>query len=1026
MYFTDIFIKRPVFASVLSLIILLVGIRSFFELTLRQYPNIQPSVITITTTYPGANAQLMEGFVTTPIENALGGIDGIDFINSSSAQGQSEISIHFKIGYNLNTAMADVSNAVSSAQSDLPEGINAPVIAKKDPSANPIIFIAFSSPHGTYNAQALTDFILRVVKPQMESLPGVSSAEVFGAGQYAMRIWLDPQRMAAQGVTATDLRQALNTNNVQSAPGLVEAPYQEINITAQTDLNTPEQFNDLVVRNNNGYLTRVKDIGHAELGPENNDFSINIGGNKNVVVVGIVPQPTANSLDVAKAVNALMPSIQASLPNDMEAAVAWDTSKFIIKSLSEVRKTIIEATICVAIVIFLFLGSIRAVIIPLVTIPLSLIGVCALMLILGYTINTLTLLAWVLAIGLVVDDAIVVAENIHRHIEAGQKPFEAAVLGAREISFAVIAMTFTLASVYAPIGFQTDITGKLFREFAFTLASAVIVSGFIALTLSPMLASKLLNHDTNKKGLPGKIDDLFNRLMARYKSLLIKIINHRIIVLLVALIVYIIGGIAFATLHDELAPNEDQGYFLAVINGPTSANLPYIEKYANAVADILKKNSDIINYGLINGLNGVNTSFAFAVLKPWEDRTKTAGKIIQEVTPAFMQLPGVLAFPFNPQPLPGAGGNTPVEFVLKTTDSYENLNKATQELIALASKNTKLMNLDTDLKLDKPQININIDRSKANALGVSMSDIGDSLNIFMGQPTTTHFEMKGRGYDVIPELYPQYMNNPLEVPDLNVRTTNGQLIPLSNFVQINAGATPKSLNHFQQIRAATITANLAPGYTLGQALNFLRDTAEKNLPTNISYDYSGQSRQFIQASGSMGATFAFALIFIYLILAAQFESFLDPLIVMFSVPLALTGALLTLHLVGATLNIYTQIGLITLVGLISKHGILMVEFANQLQEKGRSSYEAIIEAAALRLRPILMTTGAMLLGALPLVMATGAGAASRSQLGWTVFGGMAFGTLLTLFVVPTAYTLFALLLQLLRRWIIKLGVKTNV
>lgn len=1007
MYFTDIFIRRPVFASVLSLIILLVGIRAFFSLTIRQYPNIQPSVITITTTYPGANAQLMEGFVTAPIEHSLGGIDGVDFMNSSSKQGQSEIAVHFKIGYDINTAVADISNAVSSAQSDLPEGINTPVIAKKDPSANPIIFMAFSSKHGTYNGEAITDYLTRVVQPQIESLSGVSGAEIFGAGQYAMRIWLDPQRMAAQGITATDIRQALNNNNVQSAPGLVEAPYQEINITAQTDISTPQQFNDLVIRNTNGYLTRVKDVGHAELGPENDNFSINIAGNRNTVILGVVPQPTANALDVAREVNTIMPKIQAALPNDMEGVVAWDSSKFITKSLSEVRKTILEATACVALVIFLFLGSIRAVIIPLVTIPLALIGVCALMLMLGYTINTLTMLAWVLAIGLVVDDAIVVAENIHRHIEEGKKPLQAAIIGAREIGFAVIAMTFTLASVYAPIGFLTDITGKLFREFAFTLACAVIVSGFVALTLSPMMASKLLNHDTNKKGFPEKIDAFFNRLMLRYKGLLLNVVDHRKMVLLGAGIVYLACYFAYATLQNELAPSEDQGYFLAFINAPTSANLAYTEKYSNEIEKIYKQVPEIINYGFINGFQGVNTAISFAVLKPWEDRSKTAGQIIQEVMPKFMQVPGVLAFPFSPPPLPGAGGNTPVEFVLKTTDTYGNLNKAVQELLVLAKKNPNLLNLDTDLKLDKPQININIDRNKANALGVSMDDIGNTLNIFLGQPTTTHFEMNGRGYDVIPELYPEYMNNPQELNNLNVRTTNGQLIPLSNLVQINSNASPLSLNHFQQIRSATISANLGPGYTLGQALNFLEETAQKHLPDNIQYDYSGQSRQFIEASGSMGLTFSFAIIFIFLILAAQFESFRDPLIVMISVPLSLTGALLTLHLVGATLNIYTQIGLITLIGLISKHGILMVEFANQLQEKGKSITEAIIEAASLRLRPILMTTGAMLLGALPLVMATGAGAVSRSQLGWTVFGGMAFGTLLTLFVVPTVYTLLA-------------------
>lgn len=1006
MTFTDIFIRRPVFASVLSLLIVLVGLQSFHTLTIRQYPNIQPSVISITTTYPGANAQLMESFITTPIENALGGINGIDFTDSSSTQGTSSISVQFKLGYDLNTAIADVTNAVSSAQSTLPAGINTPIIAKSDPSARPIVFLGFNSAHGAFTSAGVVDYLMRVVKPQLESLPGVASAEIYGAG-YAMRIWLDPQRMAAQNITGTDLSQALNNNNVQSAPGLIQAPYQEINIRANTDINTPAQFNNLILRNQAGYLTRVRDIGHAELGPANANFSINLGGNKTAVIMGIIPQPTANTLAVAAAVNKLMTRLQAGLPPNLQGSVVWDTSKFILQSLSEVRKTIIEATLCVALVIFLFLGSLRAIVIPLITIPLSLLGVCSLMLLLGYTINTLTLLAWVLAIGLVVDDAIVMAENIHRHMERGTPPQEAALIGAREIGFAVIAMTFTLASVYAPIGFLSDITGKLFREFAFTLASAVIVSGFIALTLSPMMAAKLLRHTPNQHGLVAKIDVYFAKLMQRYRGALIRLLDHRTWVLVGAALVYVTCYFAFSTLHHELAPNEDQGFFLSQITGPTSANLAYTEKYADQLEQVFKHNHDIVDYGIISGFGGLNTAFSFAVLAPWEQRSKKVEQVIMDIMPAFMRLPGVLAFPFNPPPLPGANGNTPVAFVLKTTDTYANLDKAVQKLLAEARQNPRLTNLDADLKLDKPQITLNIDRNRANALGVSMSDIGNALNIFLGEPLVTHFEMQGSGYDVIPQLYPQFMNNPDDLANLNVRTASNQVVPLANLVTITNGAAPRSLNHFQQIRAATISASLAPGYTLGEALQFFRTNAAKYLPDNITYGYGGQSRQFVEASGSMTSTFAFALIFIFLILAAQFESLRDPLIVMISVPLSLTGALLTLHLIGATLNIYTQIGLITLIGLISKHGILMVEFANQLQAQGHSRIEAIVEAATLRLRPILMTTGAMLLGALPLMLATGAGAVARGQLGWTIFGGMAFGTLLTLFVVPTVYLFLA-------------------
>lgn len=1006
MHFTDIFIRRPVFASVLSLIILLVGLRAFSALSIREFPNIEPNVINVTTTYAGANAKLMEGFVTTPLENALAAVDGIDFIDSSSTQGQSDITIHFRLGYDINKAMSDVSNAVASTRSQLPQAVDSPIITKKDPSANPTIFMVFQSP--TMSTEQITDYVGRVVEPQIQTIPGVGQARIFGEREYAMRLWLDPQRMAAQKITASDITQALQQNNVQAAPGLIETPYQELTVDAQTDLNTPEQFNNLVLRNSNGYLTRLKDVGYAALGAKDDQISIHISGVKNAIVLGVVPQPTANPLDVSKGVYKVLPNIENNLPAGLKGYVIYDSSKFISQSLKEVRKTIFEATICVALVILLFLGSLRAITIPLITIPLSLIGACSIMLVLGYTLNTLTLLAWVLAIGLVVDDSIVVLENIHRHIELGEKPVIAAINATREIGFAIIAMTFTLAAVYAPIGFLTDITGRLFSEFAFTLAGAVIVSGFIALTLSPMMSSKLLAHEIVKQGFIARVDEVFNNLMLRYKKLLPKVLVKNKLVVLLAVIVYLSYYLLYVTIPTELAPNEDQGYIIGFISAPTSANLNYTEKYTQELEKFFKTIPEIQGYVTINGIpDGVNSAISFLVLKPWNQRHRTAQQIIQALFPIFWGIPGVMAFPVNPAPLPGTSSRQPMEFVLKTISSYDNLNTAAQKLMAEMRKNPGLTNIDDDLKLDKPQVTITIDRNKASALGVSMMEIADSLNIMLGQPSPSEFNMQGRSYDVIPQLLAQYRNEPNQLSNINVRTASGDMIPLSNLATVTVGVAPKSLNHFQQLRAATIRASLVHGYTQGEALRFLETATKQTLPNYIQYDTAGQTRQFVDASGGMKNTFLFAVIFIFLILAAQFESFRDPLIVMVSVPLSLAGALLTLHLTGCTLNIYTQIGLVTLIGLISKHGILMVEFANKLQEKGQNKFEAIIEAASIRLRPILMTTGAMLLGALPLVLSSGAGAAARKQLGWTIFGGMAIGTALTLFIVPTFYTLIA-------------------
>lgn len=1009
MNFTDIFIRRPVFASVLSLIILLIGIRSYIALPIRQFPEIDVNVINVAVTYLGANPALMEGFITQPVENALSGINGIDYISSTSSTGLSDISVFFTLGYDINKALTDVSNAVSSVRYVLPTGIQDPVITKQDPNANPTMYLPFLS--NTLSPEAVTDFLLRVVQPQLATLPGVSQAMIFGERTYSMRIWLDPQRMAAQNITATDVSNALTNNNVQTAAGKIESQWQVFDVTAKTDLNTPEQFNNLVIKNINGKLIRLSDIGFAELGAENNDVNVNING-QSAIVMGVVPQATANPLVISKEVNKVLPSIQQALPKGLTGGVIWDTSKFIAQSIKEVFHTILEATIFVILVIFLFLGSMRSVLIPVVTIPLSIIGVCGFMLGMGYTINTLTLLAWVLAIGLVVDDSIVVVENIHRHIEAGLSPFDASIKGAREIGFAIIAMTLTLATVYAPIGFVSGLTGSLFREFAFTLAGAVIISGFAALTLSPMMCSKLLSHHMGKPGFSELIDKIFNKFMNAYKSFLTITLFNRKWIIIIGSLIYISCYFLYNSLPDELAPNEDQGAILAAVSGPSNANLNYTMNNTQKIVQIFKTIPEMVGYGFINGYAQTvaeNSAFAFLVLQPWDKRHRTADEIIGSLYPQFFMIPGVKAFPFNLPSLPGSSSFTPVSFVLKTTASYDQLNAAAQKLLTIIQQqNPRLLNADSDLKLDKAEININVDRNKAADLGISMNDINNTLNLALAEPETSQFNMNGRSYYVIPQLAPQFSNSPDQIGNINLRTANGDLVPFSSIASIDRVVEPPSLNHFQQLRAATITASLAPGYTLGQALDYLNETAQANLPDYIQYDYSQQSRQFVQASGALAETAIFALIFIFLVLATQFESFRDPLIVMMSVPLSTAGALAALHLLpGGTINIYTQIGLITLIGLISKHGILIVEFSNQLQKEGLDKISAVIKAASIRLRPVIMTTFATILGALPLMLATGAGSVARRQLGTVITGGMLFGTMFTLLVIPTVYSLLA-------------------
>ncbi|MCL5260342.1 MAG: efflux RND transporter permease subunit [Gammaproteobacteria bacterium] len=1008
MNFTDIFIRRPVFATVLSLLLVLVGARSYFALQTRLFPKVDASAITITTTFAGADAELMEGFVTTPIENALGGVDGIDYITSSSQPGASTITIYFTLGYDLNAAMADVNAKINIARKVIPKEVDDPIVSKVDPNATPTIYMTFYS--NTVPTEQVTDYLIRVVQPQLQTLPGVGSAQIWGVG-YGMKIWLNPQQMSARNVTATDILQVLLTQSVQAPSGQLKSSWQQFNVKTYSEATTQEQFNQLVIRDDNGTLTRIQDVGHAELGPETTDVNVNVNG-KSAVVVAITPSPIANPLDITAEVNKLFPQLLQTMPPGIHGEIMWDSSKFISESIKEVKKTIVEATLCVIFVVFLFIGSWRTLLIPAVTIPISLISVCGIMLAMGYSLNTITFLSLVLAIGMVVDDAIVVSENIHRHLAEGKSPFDAAIIGAREIQFAIIAMTFTLAAVYAPIGFLTGFLGSIFKEFAFTLASAVVISGFIALTLSPMMCSKIITGKIKPGSFADRVEKLTEKITEKYRVFLTKLLTHRKKIVLLIPVVLLLTYVVSLYVPSELAPIEDGGAIIVPIIAPTSANIDYTTKYTKYLEPIYNSIPEKQSYLIVNGAGGTtsspNTAYSVAILKPWSERKRGADEIIASIFPQVWSIPGIFAFPLNPPNLPGVGGKSmPIDVELQTIGDYQTLNRIVLKLAAAVRANPKITNVDTSPKIDQPQLDINIDRNKAGDLGISVRDIGETINLGLGQPTVAHFSILGRSYDVIPEILPEFSNQPDTLNNLYLRTAGGDTVPLSNLVSIKETTQPQSISHFQQLRSISLTATTAPGYTIGQALDYIKQISKDIVPSNIRMDYGGFSRMYLQTSGQMLVTFIFAIIFIFLVLAAQFESFRDPLIVLFTIPLSSFGAFLGMWLAGCTLNIYSEIGLVTLIGLISKHGILMVEFANQLQETGKSITEAITTAAAVRLRPILMTTGAMVLGAIPLAFAHGASAISRQQIGWVIIGGMSIGTIFTLFMVPTIYTYLA-------------------
>lgn len=996
-------IRRPVLAMVMNLLIVLAGLLAFDRLTVREYPNIDIPTVTVDTAYSGASAAIVESTVTKILEDSLSGIEGIDYLSSISRTGRSQITIAFKQGREIDSATSDVRDRVSRVRGKLPDTIDEPVITKTEADAQPIIWLAFSSDHHT--PLQINQFADKQVKSRLQTLGGVADIRIFGERRPAMRIWLDAEKLSRFGLTPKDVEDTLRAQNVEIPSGRVESLQREFAVLAETDVNTPEQFAQLIIRQQDGLLVRVGDVARVEIAPEDVRRIARFNGAP-AVALGVIKTSTANPLDVSNAVRAELPRIEQSLPAGMKVRLAYDSSVFIQESINSVQKTILEAVVLVVLVIFFFLRSVRATLIPVITIPVSLIGSLIFMQIFGFSINTLTLLAMVLAIGLVVDDAIVVLENIYRHIEEGKTPLEAAKQGSREIGFAVLAMTFTLAAVFAPIAFTEGRTGKLFAEFALTLASAVIVSGFCALTLSPMMSSRLLKaHQGEGNFLYRVIERGLHGLTRVYKAVLTRLLAWKWLVMGAAALAIVIMATTFKSLPSELSPIEDRGVIVSIGIGPEGATPAYFDRYAQQVENIYGQLPERLSTFLIIGFPDETKFISFNRFKPWAERQRTTAMMIPELMPKLSQVPGVMALATLPPSLGQGTSSSPVEFVLQTTGSYADLGKMIGQLMEKIGQNPGIVNPVPDLKLNKPQLSLNVDRDKAALVNVGVSDIGKTLETLLGSRKVTTFKLDGDQYDVILQLEDDGRRTPDQLQQIYVRNSLGEILPLSTVLTMKETVSPAELNHFNKLRSAKITASLAPGYALGDAVTFMQTAMTDINNPAMSYDWSGQTREFLTSGSALVKAFVLAVLFIYLVLAAQFESFRDPFIILFAVPLAMLGAVLALKWTGGTLNVYSQIGLITLVGLITKHGILLVEFANQLQEQGRSKLEAVIESAALRLRPILMTTSAMVLGALPLALAVGAGAEVRHPIGWVIVGGMTIGTLFTLFVVPCLYVL---------------------
>jgi multidrug efflux pump len=1006
MQLPELCIKRPVFATVLSLMIVLLGVISFDRLTVREYPRIDTPVVSVRTVYKGASAQVIESQVTQPLEDSLSGIEGVRTLKSVSREEVSQITIEFVTERDVDAAANDVRDRVARVRARLPEDADESVVSKIEADAQAIMWLAFFSER--HDALELSDYVDRYVADRLKTLPGVASVMVGGERKYAMRIWIDRERLAAYALTVQDVENALRRQNVEIPAGRVESTQREFTVLSESDLRTAEQFNRMILTESRGYPVRLRDVGSARLGALDERKVVRVNGNP-AVGLGVVKQSTANTLEVARAVKREIEHVREALPEGMTLRVAFDSSIFIERSIDSVYKVLGEAVLLVVLVIFLFLRSVRSTLIPFVTIPVSLVGAFFFLYLLGFSINVLTLLGVVLAVGLVVDDAIVVLENCHRHVEMGKDPRQGSIEGSREIAFAVVAMSITLVAVFAPLGFQQGRTGRLFTEFALTVAGAVAVSGFVALTLTPMMCSLILKEHEQHGRAYQAMERFFAGMTAGYRAALGRVLARRGIIGLMFLA--ILGGAAltFQALKKELSPQEDRGFFLSWILAPEGASMEYTDRNVRAVERLYADIPEIVNTFAVvaPGLeppNPVNLGVTFSQLKPWEERTRKTQDITAQLRPKlFGSLPGVLAFPLDPPSLGQSFRDPPVQFVVQAP-TYAELEKAGDALLAEVRKSGSIVNADTDLKLNKPQLAVDIDREKAAAIGVEIDTIGRTLETLLGGRQVTRFKREGKQYDVMVQLEAQNRNTPADLTAIYVRSRDGHLVQLSNLVTVRETVAAKELNHFDRARALQLTANVAPGRSLGEALDYLEQAADRVLPKSARTALDGQSREFRESGATLLLTFALALAFIYLVLSAQFESFVSPFIIMLTVPLAALGALATLKATGNSLNVYSQIGLVMLIGLITKNGILIVEFANQLRQRGMRRVEAVIEASTLRLRPILMTSLATVLGALPLALAAGAGSEARQAIGWVVVGGLSVGTLFTLFVIPTAYT----------------------
>lgn len=1004
MKFTDLFVKRPVLALVVSTLILLAGLFSLNKLPIRQYPLLESSTISISTEYPGASAELMQGFVTQPIAQAVSSVEGIDYLSSSSVQGRSVITLRMQLNRDSTQALTEVMAKVNQVRYKLPKQAFDPVIERSSGESTDVAYIGFSSEQ--LSMPELTDYLSRVVEPMLSTIEGVAKVQTYGSQRLAMRIWLDADRLASRGVTAADVASAIRQNNYQAAPGQIKGELVVSNVNVSTELTSIQDFKNLVIRNDGQNLIRLQDVATVELGAASTETSASMDGQP-AIFIGLQATPTGNPLVIVQGIKDKLPEIQKTLPPSVKANLAYETARFIDASIDEVLHTFIEALFIVIAVIYLCLGSLRSVLIPVVTIPLSMLGALGLMLIFGFSINLLTLLAMVLAIGLVVDDAIVVVENVHRHIEEGLSPIAAALVGAREVAGPVIAMTITLAAVYAPIGLMGGLTGSLFKEFALTLAGAVLVSGIIALTLSPVMSSYLLQSKQDEGRMAKAAEWFFERLTHVYHRLLQFSLQHRWITVVFAVAVFASLPFLYQLPQKELAPLEDQASVLTAIKAPQHANLNYAEHFNYELDKVFWTLPETSTTWIINGTDGPAASFGGTTLSTWAERTRSADDLQQELQAKVGAVEGTSIFVFQNPALPGSTGGLPVQMVLRSAQDYTTIYQTMENIKQKARESGLFVVVDSDLDFNNPMLKIEVDRAKANSLGIRMQDIGEALATLVGENYVNRFSMLGRAYDVIPQSIKSQRLTPQALTQQFVRTDQGTLIPLSTVVRLNEQVEPNKLTQFNQQNAATFQAIPAPGVSLGQALVFLEQvTAE--LPTGFSHDWQADARQYMQEGNTLLFAFLAALVVIYLVLAAQYESLVDPFIILITVPLSICGALIPLALGYATVNIYTQIGLVTLIGLISKHGILMVEFANELQlHEGLNKQAAILKAAQIRLRPILMTTAAMVFGLIPLLFATGAGAHSRFGLGLVIVCGMLIGTFFTLFVLPTIYSLLA-------------------